>query len=245
MHALLLVFRLKAAAEQCFFDLHRPVHIRLQALVDGLFAGADGDGRVFRDGLGQLFCGGHQLLHRIHGVDQAAAQRLLRLDVAGGIDQLLRHARADEPGQPLRAAKAGGDAQAGLRLAEDRGIGADPDVTAHGQLTAAAQRKAADGGNGGNGQRLQLAEHIVAQLAEGLTLRFGEGAHLRDICAGHKGLFSAAADHDAADRLQIDLVQRLIQLTDHLIVQGIQGTGPVDDQRSYAAFRGKFYIFHG
>ena len=49
------------------------VDIHLQAVVDGLLAGADGDGGVLGDGLGHLLGSGHQLLQGIHGVHQADA----------------------------------------------------------------------------------------------------------------------------------------------------------------------------
>lgn len=60
---------------------------------------------------------------------------------------------------------------------------------AHADLTAAAQRKAIDGRNNGDGEGLQLAEHIVALFAKGFALGLGQGAHLADIGAGHKGSF--------------------------------------------------------
>ena len=107
-HTLDLVGRLEAAAEELFLDDDGLVHVHLKALVDGLLAGADGDRRVLGDGLGQLLGGGQQLVQGIDGVDQADAVGLVSLDILGGIDQLLGHAGADQAGQTLGAAEAGG-----------------------------------------------------------------------------------------------------------------------------------------
>ena len=89
-HALDLIGGLEAAAEQLLLDDHGLIDVGLQAVVDGLLAGAHRDGCVLGDGLGQLLRGGHQLLQRVHGVDQADTVSLVRLDVLGGVDQLLR-----------------------------------------------------------------------------------------------------------------------------------------------------------
>ena len=81
-------------------------------------------------------------------------QSLVSLDVQGRVDQLLCHAHADQTSQPLGAAEARGDAQTDFRLAEDSVVGADADVTAHCQLVAAAQCKAVDRCNDGDGEAL-------------------------------------------------------------------------------------------
>ena len=84
-HALLLIRRLEAAAEQLFLDDDGLVHVHLKALVDGLLAGADSDRRVLGDGLGQLLGGGQQLVQGIDGVDQT--------DAVGGPDAGYRRSR--------------------------------------------------------------------------------------------------------------------------------------------------------
>ena len=235
-HALLLVGGLEAAAEQLLLDDHGVVHLCLQALIDGLLAGANGDGGVLGDGGGQLLRGGHQLLQGINGIHQADAQSLVSLDILGGIDKLLCHAGAHQTGQALGAAEAGGDAQARLGLAKDGGIGANTNVTAHAQLTAAAQSEAVDRGDGGNGQGLQLAEYIVTLFAEGLTLDLGEGAHFGDVGAGHEGLLAAARKHQGTDLfIRIDQIQQLVQILQDLRVQGVEGLGAVDSGHGNAA----------
>ena len=69
---------------------------------------------------------GHGHRRRVHlvvrddGVGQADLQGLLRADVPAGEDQVLRLGGADQPGEPLRAAGAGDDAEQDLRLADLR-----------------------------------------------------------------------------------------------------------------------------
>ncbi len=63
----------------------------------GAFA-SDLDGELLRRGV--------EVSKRIDRVDQADAQGLVRLDVAGGVDHLLGHAGADQAGKALGAAEA-------------------------------------------------------------------------------------------------------------------------------------------
>ena len=122
-----------------------------------------------------------------------------------------------------------GDAQARLGLSEHGGVGADADIAAHAQLTAAAQREAVDCGDGGDGQRLDAAEHVVAVLAEGLAALLGQGAHLTDIGAGHKGLFAAAGDDQRINiRIGGNGIHQLVQIGQNLGIQSVQRLGPVD-----------------
>src|SRR3712207_8464167 len=57
-------------------------------------------------------------LFRSDLVDQADAQRFLRLDLPPGEDELLGPGGPDEPGQALRGAAAGDDPQQDLRSEE-------------------------------------------------------------------------------------------------------------------------------
>ena len=77
-------------------------------------------------------------------VGEPDAQRLVGLDLAAGDAQLLGPARADQPGQALRAAAAGDDAEQDLRLAEHGPLAGDAVVAGQRQLAAAAERVAAD-----------------------------------------------------------------------------------------------------
>src|SRR2546430_11297316 len=81
-----------------------------------------------------------QVARRDNLVDEAGAIRLLSVDHVAREDQAERIAFADQPGQPLRAPIARGDAELDLGLAELGGFARDPQVARHGELAAAAQR---------------------------------------------------------------------------------------------------------
>ena len=166
------------------------------------------------------------------------------VDGLGGQDQFHGVGHTHDAGQTLSAAEAGGDAQANLGLTKHGSIGAQTDVTAHSQFAAAAQGKTAHSGDGGNGQSLQLTEHIVTQFAESHAFSLGQAAHLADVSAGDKGFLTLAGDHQAANGIQIDAVQRLVQFTNDLIVQRIQRSRTVDGEHAHIAFRGEFDILH-
>ena len=68
-------------------------------------------------------------------------------DLTAGEAQLLGPARADEPGQALRAAAAGDDAEQDLGLAEHGPRRGDAVVAGQRQLAAAAEGVAADRGD--------------------------------------------------------------------------------------------------
>ena len=65
-----------------------------------------------------------------------------RVHHAAGQDHVHRLGLADRARQPLRAADAGDDAELDLGLAELGVVGGDDDVAQHGELAAAAERKA-------------------------------------------------------------------------------------------------------
>ena len=236
-HAFLLIGGLKAAAEQLFFHDDCLIHIDLQALIDGLLAGTHRNRRILCNGGCQLLSGVHQLFQGVYRVDQTDAQRLVCLDVLGSVDQLLGHTGADQTGQTLGTAKAGGNAQTGFRLAEYGRIGADADIAAHAQFTAAAQCKTVDGRNRGNGHGFQLAEHIVALLAEGFAFRLRQRAHLSDIGAGYKSLLACAGQHQSIDIFVcVDHIHQFVQILQHLGIKGVESLGTVDRSNSNVAF---------
>lgn len=62
------------------------------------------------------------------------------------------------------------------------------------------------------------------------------GAHLADIGAGHKALFTRSGEDEATDGFLIDRVEGLIQLIQHGAVQRIEGLGTVDGDNTDLAF---------
>ena len=161
---------LEAIAEQLLLDLNSLLDGQADAVVHCLLAVAHSNGSVLCDLAGQLQDILHQLSLRIHGVDQTDAVSVVSLDVQRRVDQLLCHAHADQTSQTLGAAEARGDAQTDFRLTEHSIIRADAEIAAHSQLVAAAQCKAVDGCDDGDGEMLDHQEHIIAQLGNDVFL---------------------------------------------------------------------------
>jgi len=235
---------LEAVAEQLLFDLNSLLNGQADAVVDGLLAVAHSDGGVLGDLASQLQHILHQLGLRVHGIDQTNAVSLIGLDVQGRVDQLLCHAHAHQTGQTLGAAEARGDAQTDFGLTEHSVVRADADVAAHSQLVAAAQRKAVDGCNHWDGEMLDHQEHIIAQLAEGLALCLGHGAHGADIGTSNKALVAFAGQNDAADGVLIHSLKSCLQVCQNLGVQGVQCLGTVNGDDLNCALHLGFYKCH-
>ena len=110
------------------------------------------------------------------------------VDEAPGEDELLGPRRTDEPGEALRAAGAGDDAEQDLRLAEPGVVAGDAQVAAQRELAAATERVAGDRGDrrlgdAGHGgerglQRGRAVDHLLV----------GPGGHLLDVGAGREHL---------------------------------------------------------
>ena len=66
---------------------------------------------------------------------------------ASRVDQVLGPRRPDQPGEPLGAAAAGDDAEQDLGLTEPRRRRRHPEVAGEGELAAAAEGEAGDGGD--------------------------------------------------------------------------------------------------
>ena len=235
---------LEAVAEQLFFDFDSLLDGEADAVVDSLLAVAHGDGSILGDLVGQLQDILHQLSLRIHCVDQANAISLVSLDVQCRVDQLLCHAHANQTCQTLGAAEARGDAQTDFRLTKHSVVGADADVAAHSQLIAAAQCKAVDGCDDGDGEALDHQEHIIAQFAESLALGLGHGAHGADVSACHEALVAFAGQDDAADGGLVNCLKSSLQVCQNFGVQGVQCLRAVDGDDLDCALHLGFYKCH-
>ena len=165
--------------------------------------------------------------------DETCLQRLARREPAAAEDQVHRQRLADGAGQPLRSAGAGDDPEAGLRLAELGGLGGDDQVTAHGQLAAAAQAVAGDRGD----ERCPEPADRVPALDAALVVEVDRRGlcELADVGAGGEGPL-AAAEHDRAHRLvAVELRERLHELVHQLVGERVQRLGPVEqDDRDRA-----------
>ena len=177
----------------------------------------------------RLAAGVHQLPGRNHLVGKADPICLLRINPVTGEDQLLGPSLADQPGQPLGAAKAGDDAKAALRLAEHGVVRGNANVAAHADFAPAAQRVAVDRGNRHLGHILQLVERLHGQKGHRAALGGGGVHHLRDVRAGHKGLAAGASeDHNPHILSLFQTGKALPQLGQRLCVQGVESLGTVD-----------------
>ena len=109
--------------------------------------------------------------HRVvDGVDEADAQRLLRVDDAAGEDQLLGDAETAHAREPLRAAPARDDPEIDLGLAELRSARRVADVARERELAAAAERKAVDRSDRRLRHRLEQPAGLVPERSPLLRL---------------------------------------------------------------------------
>ena len=105
---------------------------------------------------------------------------------------------SDEAGQPLRAATAGDDPEQDLGLAEHGPRPGDAVVAGQGQLAAAAEGVAADGGDDEPGDGGDGVERVVEAGRDRAGLV--RAAELGDVGAGGEDAL-AAGDDDGAGRI--------------------------------------------
>ena len=85
---------------------------------------------------------------------------------------------------------------------------------------------------------------IIAQLAEGLTLCLGHGAHGTDICTCHEALVAFAGQDDAADGGLVNCLKSSLQVCQDFGVQGVQCLRAVDGDDLDCALHLGFYKCH-
>ncbi|KAJ8558709.1 hypothetical protein ON010_g8741 [Phytophthora cinnamomi] len=165
-HALLLVLGGEGAPEEAALVLEPLLQRLLVGGVDGLLGHLDHWLREGRDLVGRLerlvqqLVGGHDARH------EAVALGLLRVDHVAREDHLHGLGLAHGADQALRAAAAGDRAERDLGLAELGRVAGDDEVAEHGELAAAAQRVAVDGGDHGLGHRGDVppvGEHVALE----------------------------------------------------------------------------------
>ena len=96
-------------------------------------------------------------------VDHAGAQRGAWREGSRGEDELERARQADQARQPLGPAGAGKETEADLGEAEPQPgqVGRDAPVARQRDLVRAAERRSADGGDGGAGKRGEVVENLL------------------------------------------------------------------------------------
>ena len=212
LHSLSLVLCLEALGEILLLYGDGMVQIREEPVHHRPLAVSHSDGRVGRDLLCQLHDCRHQLLSGIYAVYQADPVRFIGFDVLAGEYHFFCLSGPNDSHKALGPSKARGDPQAHLRLPEHCIVGAVADVTAHGQLVAAAKGKSIDSRNGGDRKRFQLPEDIVSEFSEFTAFLYGHGAHGRNVGSGHKGLLPGSGHDDGPCLIQVDIVDHSIQV---------------------------------
>src|SRR5699024_12172403 len=137
-HTIFLIFCLEAASEQLLLNHDRFVHSNFQTFVDSLLACANGNRSVLCDAFCHLDSLRHKLFQWIYLIYKADSVSLSSLDVAGSVDQLFCLAWSNDTSQSLCSAKSRSDSQTNFRLTEYSVLRAKSDITAHGDLAAAA-----------------------------------------------------------------------------------------------------------
>src|SRR5262245_9990025 len=146
-HAFLLVLGVEHQLERLALERKRGVERKVTTGQHQLLDLAHGDRRQGRDGARQRQCAFHGLDIRHDLADEAHGLGLARRPRGAGGPRLRRLALAGRPSQPLGATGAATDAALDLALAELRALARHDDVRHQGELAAAAQRPAIDGGD--------------------------------------------------------------------------------------------------
>jgi hypothetical protein len=158
---------------------------------------------------------------------EADPQRLLGVHHPAGEDQVLGPRRADQPGQPLGAARAGDEAELDLGLAELGVVGDDPPVAGQRQLAAAAERVPGDGRD----HRLRNLRDAVERRGQGARphrhLLVRGGGELLDVRARGEHLRAAVDDHGPDRRVFGRRVRGLPQFLLDLGVERVH-RGPLE-----------------
>jgi hypothetical protein len=158
----------------------------LEGAVHRLLDGHQGGRRVGRD-LGRQGQGfGQQLGVGQHARDQAVAVGLLGRQAARRQAHVHGLGLADGARQALRAAGAGQQGEPDLGQAEARARAGQHDVAGQGQLAAAAQGQAGDGGDDGLAHRADGLPVARDELA-GQHVHVAGALHLGDVGAGGEG----------------------------------------------------------
>ena len=235
-HSFSLVIALEAASEKLFLNCNAFVDADLEAFVDGFLACAYSDRSIAGNSGSHLLSCRHKIRKRINLVHKADSLSLSGINVTCGIDKLFCHSCAYKTCKSLCAAETGGDSKAHLGLSEKRVLGADADITGHGDLAAAAQSKSVDRSNYGNRELLDLKENIISLLTESSALCLGHGAHSTDVCACNERLLACAGKDQAANNAEIYGVKSLLQLVKNIFVESVECLRTVDGNNTNGFF---------
>jgi hypothetical protein len=149
-------------------------------------------------------------------------------------------------GKPLSPSPTGNDAQVNFRLAKAGFFRSNTYVAGHSQLTTTAQARAVNGSDNGQGKCFHAIKEILTLFNEGAHLLGGNLGKTHDVSAGNESFGRCALQYDYPHFFIVLYgIQRLIQLSNALIIQGIY-RGPVQGDDSYAPCKSQFDVlkFH-
>ena len=200
-----------------------------------------------KDGLKELARRRQQLSAWKHCVDETDAQRFVRVDDLPSQEKLQRSPSSNQTGKPLRSAITGRDAELHLGLAELCRFGGDAEVTGHGQLAAATQRKPVHCGERRLRRRLEPAEHGLAGERAALGLGRGLLDELSDVSAGDECATGAGQQHGAHIVARACFVNGAAELRDRRVVEGVQFVGAAhrDGRNAIGDLEGEVLVGHG
>src|SRR5439155_18471375 len=191
----------------------------------------DGERRVAQDLPQHARRGGHELGRRNDSVHEPDTERLLRVDHLAAQEKVQRTALSNEAWEALRSTVARNKPELDLGLSELRRLGRDADVAGHGQLASAAQCEAVDGGDDRLRRRLESTENGLAALRERFCRYRAVPLELPDIGSGDESAAGAGEDCTADIGARTQVLDRLAQLLDGSIVEGVELVRTIDSER--------------
>src|SRR5947207_4636875 len=165
-------------------------------------------------------------------VDETDAVRFIGVDRAAGQDQLGGARFADEPGQPLRPAIAGDEAELDLGEAELCGGQSQAKGAGERQLEPAAKGIAVDQRDRRHRQLVEFRQHRLAEQGAGALFDEAPPHQLLDVGAGREGAVAGAGHGQGARGAVGDRIQDAVEVWQLPEAQGVSRLGPVQgDQR--------------
>src|SRR5262249_9044195 len=139
-----------------------------EAAHDGFLGVAERDGRLVGDLTRETLGGAHQFRYGDYALHETDAERFGGRHAHAGEDHLEGLTTSHQTWQALGTSAARDEGEVDLGQAELRVLGRDPDIAGQGELEAAAEGEAADGGDDGLRATLHLRAEVepLARLAE-------------------------------------------------------------------------------
>src|SRR5437588_325752 len=182
--ALANVFGGEEAAEEFGSEFERVVEGEARAARDGIEAGADGERRCR---LCNRACERFRLINQTCGfydaVDEAEAQRFVRIDFVAREHRGERAPAADGASEPRSAAVCGDDSEPRFRQTEARIRGGHAQVAREREFAPAARRRSRDSRDDGRATQLYRVKDLLPALGLAARALFVKPFKLSDVSA--------------------------------------------------------------